>query len=62
MQIKYWKTGTINNYIMMNHLVKNVLIKKSNELNLKNYKIKLLILFYFMSYFFGILKSINKRK
>jgi hypothetical protein len=26
----------------MNHLVKNVLIKKSNELNLKNYKIKLL--------------------
>ena len=46
----------------MNHLVKNVLIKKSNELNLKNYKIKLLILFYFMSYFFGILKSINKRK
>jgi hypothetical protein len=43
MQIKYWKTGTINNYIMMNHLVKNVLIKKSNELNLKNYKIKLLI-------------------
>ena len=28
---------------MMNHLVKNVLIKKSNELNLKNYKIKLLI-------------------
>ena len=27
---------------MMNHLVKNVLIKKSNELNLENYKIKLL--------------------
>ena len=31
-----------NNFIMMNHLVKSVFIKKSNELNLKNYKIKLL--------------------
>jgi hypothetical protein len=31
-----------NNYIMMNHLVKSVLFKKSNELNLENYKIKLL--------------------
>ena len=29
-----------NNYIMMNHLIKSVLIKKSNELNLENYKIK----------------------
>ena len=46
----------------MNHLVRNVLIKKSNEFNLENYKLKLLILFYFMTSFFGILKSINKRK
>ena len=32
-----------NKQIMMNHLVRSVFIKKSNELNLENYKIKLLI-------------------
>ena len=37
--LKDWK----NNYIMMNHLIKSVLIKKSNELNFENYKIKLII-------------------
>ena len=45
--LKDWK----NNYIMMNHLIKSVLIKKSNELNFENYKIKLMT-FYHSSFEF----------
>ena len=41
-----------NNYIMMNHLIKSILIKKSNELNFENYKIKLIIIILFYDFFF----------